>query len=274
MPTLGESPAQGSVGEPHRARTVAESFGSDPERYDRSRPRYPEEMVERIVAMSPGADVLDVGIGTGIAARQFQATGCRVLGVDVDQRMADVARAADCEVEVAPFETWDPAGRTFDAVIAGQAWHWVDPVAGAAKAAAVLRPRGRLAVFWNVFQPPPVVAHAFARVYDRVLPDVPGNPSSKPSLDAYAPLFARASSGMGAVASLGTPEEWQFQWHREYSREEWLDQVPTFGGASHMQPDRMDELLAGVSDVLDGLGGGFTMGYTTVVVTAARTGAD
>jgi hypothetical protein len=30
------------------------------------------------------------------------------------------------EVEVAAFETWDPAGRVFDAVIAGQAWHWVD----------------------------------------------------------------------------------------------------------------------------------------------------
>jgi hypothetical protein len=37
---------------------------------------------------------------------------------------------------VAKFEDWDPAGRTFDSVIAAQAWHWVDPVAGAAKAAA------------------------------------------------------------------------------------------------------------------------------------------
>jgi len=55
---------------------------------------------------------------------------------------------------VAKFEDWDPVGRTFDAVIAAQAWHWVDPVAGAAKAAAVLRPGGRLAVFWNAFDPP------------------------------------------------------------------------------------------------------------------------
>ncbi|MCW2935319.1 MAG: hypothetical protein JWM19_6281 [Actinomycetia bacterium] len=29
--------------------------------------------------------------------------------------------------------------------VAAQAWHWVDPVAGAAKAAVVLRPGGRLA---------------------------------------------------------------------------------------------------------------------------------
>nr|MDQ2727882.1 hypothetical protein [Actinomycetota bacterium] len=38
-------------------------------------------MVDRIIAASPGLGVLDVGTGTGIAARQFRASGCRVLGV-------------------------------------------------------------------------------------------------------------------------------------------------------------------------------------------------
>jgi ubiquinone/menaquinone biosynthesis C-methylase UbiE len=52
---------------------MAESFGTDAERYDRARPRYPDALVERIAAGSPGPDVLDVGCGTGIAARQFQA---------------------------------------------------------------------------------------------------------------------------------------------------------------------------------------------------------
>jgi SAM-dependent methyltransferase len=75
---------------------------------------------------APAPGVLDVGCGTGIAARQFQAAGCRVLGVDPDPRMVGLARQSGLEVEVAAFETWDPAGRVFDAVIAGQAWHWVD----------------------------------------------------------------------------------------------------------------------------------------------------
>ncbi len=105
--------------------------------------------MNRIIAASPGRAVLDVGCGTGIAARQFQAAGCQVLGIDPDERMAGLARRGGLEVEVATVETWDPAGRHFDTVIAGQAWHWVDPVAGAAKAAQALRPGGRLAVFWN-----------------------------------------------------------------------------------------------------------------------------
>src|SRR4029077_6484020 len=133
----------------HHYRAVAESFGVDAERYDRTRPPYPAALVDRIIAVSPGPDVLDVGCGTGIEARQFRAAGCRVLGVDPDARMADLARQSGVEVEVAAFEDWNPAGRAFDAVIAGQAWHWVDPVAGAVKAAQALHPGGRLAVFWN-----------------------------------------------------------------------------------------------------------------------------
>ena len=160
MPTVPSEPANPVTLESHQYRQMAESFGVDPERYDRTRPRYPGALVERIVAASPGPEFLDVGCGTGIAARQFRAAGRRVLGVEPDARMADFARRTGIEVETATFEAWDSAGRTFDAVVAGQAWHWVDPVAGAAKAARVLRPGGRLAAFWHVFEPPQDVAEA------------------------------------------------------------------------------------------------------------------
>jgi SAM-dependent methyltransferase len=145
----------------------------DPARYDRARPRYPVAMVERIVTASPGRAVLDVGCGTGIAARQFQAAGCTVLGVEPDARMAGWARRSGLEVDVSTFEDWDPAGRRFDAVVAGMTWHWVDPVAGAARAAQVLRPGGRLALFWYVFRPTSGLADTFSAVYERALPDTP-----------------------------------------------------------------------------------------------------
>ena len=257
--------------EPHRHRLVAESFGSDAERYDRARPSYPGALVSRVVAASPGADILDVGCGTGIAARQFQAAGCRVLGVDPDARMAELARQSGIEVEVAKFEAWDTGGRIFDAVIAGQAWHWVDPVAGAAKAALALRPGGRLAVFWNVFQPPPEVGEAFAAVHRQVMPDSPATIWVKPMLDVYSPMFAKAADGMREASAFGDPEQWRFDWDRLYTRVAWLEQVPTFGGASQLPPAKLEEILAGIGGAIDALGGSFTMHYTTVAVTAART---
>jgi hypothetical protein len=61
-------------------------------------------------------------------------------------------------------------------------------------------------------------------------------------------------------------------WDRPYTRDEWLDVVPTFGGYSQFPPATQQELLAGVGAAIDAAGGSFTMGYTTVVATAARTG--
>lgn len=268
MPTLPSSGAAHPGGEPHQDRGLAESFGADAGRYDRARPDYPRALVDRVVAASPGPDVLDVGVGTGIAARQFQAAGCRVLGVDVDARMADAARASGVETEVAAFETWDAAGRTFDAVVSAQAWHWVDAVAGAAGAARVLRPGGRLAVFWNVFVLAPDIREAFADVHRRVLPDAPLNPWATAPLDAYDPLSAKAADGMRQAAGFDAPEQWRLDWERDYTREQWLDQLPTHGGAGRLPPAVLAELLSGIGAVIDNFGGGFTMGYATVAVTA------
>jgi SAM-dependent methyltransferase len=253
----------------HRHRQVAESFGVDAERFDRARPGYPAALVERIVAASPGRAVLDVGCGTGIAARQFQAAGCRVLGIDPDPRMAEAARRSGVEVEVAAFEAWDPAGRAFDAVIAAQAWHWVDPVVGAAKAARVLRPGGRLAVFWNAFQPPPGLGEAFAEVYRQVMPGSP-NVWAGPVLDAYLRLCGTAVDGIAQTGAFSDPQQWRSGWVRRYTRGEWLDQVPTFGGHTQLPPATLADLLPGLGAAIDAAGGSFTMGYTTVAATAAR----
>jgi SAM-dependent methyltransferase len=260
------------VSEPHRARQLAESFGSDPERYDRTRPRYPAEVVTRILADAPGAEVLDVGIGTGVSAQPFADAGCRVLGVEVDPRMAEFARARGFTVDVGRFEDWQPGGRTFDVVIAGQAWHWVDPVVGAERAAQALRPAGRLALFWNVFEPPADLGQAFGAVYRRVLPDGPFSRGPFGGLAAYAPGLERAADGIRQVRAFEEPEQWHVPWHRDYTRDEWLEVVPTFGGHSRFPPATLDALLAGLGDAIDAAGGSFTMDFVTVVVTARLSG--
>jgi SAM-dependent methyltransferase len=255
----------------HRHRDVAESFGSDAARYDRARPDYPDAMVQAVLAASPGRFVLDVGTGTGIAARRFLAAGCQVFGVDPDDRMAAVARAAGIDVEVATFEAWQPAGKRFDVVVAGQAWHWIDPVAGAAKAGEVLRRGGRLAVFWNAFDPPAELARAFADVYERVDSGMPFNPWAKPSLDGYEQMAGRAADGMREADGFDEPERWRFDWARPYTKAEWLDQVPTTGGHSGVPAPALDALLDGIGAAVDAHGGTFTMRYATVVATARRT---
>ncbi|MBL7501622.1 methyltransferase domain-containing protein [Frankia sp. CNm7] len=257
----------------HRDRQRAESFGVDAERYDRARPSYPEALVDRILEASPGRDVLDVGCGTGIAARRFLAAGCRVLGVEIDPRMAELARRHGIDVEVGAFETWDAAGRSFDAVVAGEAWHWVEPVAGAVRAAQVLRPGGRLAVFWNMGHASPEVAEAIAAVYRRLAPDPPARNQVEPDDSEYVSDAARAADGIRRAGALGEPECWRFAWDRPYTRDEWLDELPTHSDHRRLAPTTLATLLAQVGAALDAVGGGFTMRYTTIAVTATLTTA-
>jgi SAM-dependent methyltransferase len=254
---------------------MAESFGVDARCYDRARPGYPDALVTRIVGGSPGPDVLDVGCGTGIAARQFQAAGCTVLGVEPDARMADFARSGGLRVEVATFESWQPAGRMFDAVIAAQSWHWVDPVAGTVKAARVLRPGGRLAIFGHVYEPPAEVAEPFAAAYRRAAPDSPinGQPARRP-LDLYQAAYAKLADRIRETEQFDDPEQWRFDWERSYTRDQWLDLLPTTGGLTQLRPDQLAGILDAVGDAIDSLGGRFTMRYTTLATTAARAGTS
>ncbi|HJP78383.1 MAG TPA: class I SAM-dependent methyltransferase [Pseudonocardiaceae bacterium] len=260
------------VSEPHQVRQIAESFGVDPARYDRTRPAYPEELVARIVSESPGTGLLDVGCGTGIAARQFAARGCDVLGVEPDERMAAFARRQGTDVEVGRFETWDERDRTFDTIVSGTAWHWVDPVAGPVKAARLLPGGGRLALFWHVAEQPEDIATAYADVFRRVVPDspIPAPPRGGPprtALGRYLGFLAKVEDGVRAADGLGEPEQWQFEWTRYYTRDEWLDQLPTTGALTRVTPEQLDEILAVVSE---SVGEGFTMRYTTVVIAAQR----
>ena len=127
------------------ARERSKLFDQEAERYDRCRPTYPDAVIDELLGPAPaGLDVLDVGCGTGIASRQMAQRGAKVLGVELAPRMAEIARGHGVDVELAAFEDWDAAGRTFDRVTSAQAWHWLDLPVATAKAASVLRPGGRL----------------------------------------------------------------------------------------------------------------------------------
>jgi len=67
------------------------------------------------------------------------------------------------------------------------------------------------------------------------------------------------------------PEQWRFDWEQSYTRDAWLDQMPTSGALTRLPPDKLAEVLEGTGAAIDAMGGSFTMHYATVAVTAART---
>jgi hypothetical protein len=90
--------------------------------------------------------------------------------------------------------------------------------------------------------------------------------------EAFQPLFDRMAEGIRASSGFGEPEQWRFDWERTYSKQEWLDQLPTLGGLTRLGPPALEKLLEAVGAAVDAIGGSVRTLYTTVAVTAVRTG--
>lgn len=247
-----------------RQRERAQSFGQVADDYDRFRPGYPAALVDDLLAAAP-ADVLDVGCGTGRAAALLAARGTAVLGVEVDPAMAAVARRSGVPVEVAPFESWDPRGRRFDLLTCGQAWHWLDPAVAIGKAADLLRPTGRLALFWNygTFDAP--VRAALDEVYARVTPQlaqsVVAGGGANQSESAHAALLAAS----GRFAGIRTRS---YPWEQTYSAADWVALVQTHSDHLQLPAAVRAELVSELAAAIAVLGGRLRVHYTTYAVFA------
>jgi SAM-dependent methyltransferase len=258
----------------HENRVRAESFGARADVYDRYRPSYPKEMVDALLAGSTPR-ILDVGCGTGKAARLFSERGCEVLGIEVDERMAAKARSHGIRVEVTPFETWTANGRIFDLVTAGQAWHWVDPELAPQKAADVLVANGRIAVFWNHSHPhdsdlEEALHKASARHgSDRF--DGPGIERTEEVKDWRehhdVSEHAEAIERSGRFAPC---EIRRYPWQWLVTREHWLSMWLTWSEIAVMPEAERSALISDISAVLERFDNEILFDYETQCITARK----
>lgn len=244
----------------HRNRRRAESFGAGAAEYDRHRPPYADGLFDELAALRP-VGVLDVGCGNGRAAAGLVARGLDVLGVEPDERMAEVARCRGVRVEIAPFEDWDDEGRRFDLLTCGSAWHWVDPVRGVAKAAAVLHPGGVFARFWHHHVLEDATVEQLERVYADLGVDAGGHGRGA---TPYTDDPVAADPAFGEVTTAIWREE------RTFTARGWLDLLGTFSDHATLEPDRRGALFAGLSAAIDELGGSLRATATTHLLRCRR----
>lgn len=230
-------------------RERAESFGAVAALYDRYRPDYPDQVIDDLVALAAGRPILDIGTGTGKAARRLLARGCDVLGVEIDPQMAQVAREHGLTVEVGAFETWPENGRRFGLVIAAQAWHWVDPQVGAPKVAGLLAPGATFAPLWNFYELADPERDTVSAVYERQAPELVPNhlAGHRPAERPYVEDLLAA----GAFAEVGTRT---YRWSATCSVEHWVGRIGTHSDHLALGADRLTRLQAALGAALSALG--------------------
>jgi SAM-dependent methyltransferase len=253
----------------HLNRTRAESFGSVAEAYDRFRPGYPADLIDDLVALAPGR-VLDIGSGTGKAARLLADRGLDVVGVEIDPKMAEVAASHGLAVEVGSFETWDDRGRRFDLIISAQAWHWVDPALGAPKAARLLNPGGAMALFWNYEDfADPAVQSVVDSVYAEYAPELSAIVAREASRREDQPHL----DDLAATGAFGSLRVRHYRWDAVLSVEEWVGRIGTQSNHIGLEPARRARLEEALRSALTPSGEVRLRGGTyTIWATEPRTG--
>jgi SAM-dependent methyltransferase len=225
-------------------------FGKTAHDYGKHRAGFPDEFFERLFerrVVNAGDSVLDLGTGTGTLARGFATRGCNVAGLDPSPALLDEARRLDARAGVTTARYFEGraeelafANASFDAVTAGQCWHWFDRDRAAAEAFRVLKPGGRIVVAHFDWIPlPGNVVEATERLIERHNPrwKMAGGTGMHPRW-----LADLATAGFAGI------ETFSFDVDVPYSHEGWRGRIRASAGvAASLTPDEVvafDEDLA------------------------------
>jgi SAM-dependent methyltransferase len=125
--------------------------------YVRTRPGYPIEVLELLRAeanLTAETIIADVGSGTGLSSEMFLKNGNVVIGIEPNEEMR---QAGEAYLATYPkfrsiagrAEATTLADQSVDKVVAGQAFHWFDPLRARLEFLRILRPPKTVVLLWN-----------------------------------------------------------------------------------------------------------------------------
>jgi ubiquinone/menaquinone biosynthesis C-methylase UbiE len=151
----------------------ADAFGNSAREYELGRPRWPEELIDRVAGeleLGSDATVLDLGAGTGKLTRDLVPRFGRVIAVEPDDAMRAVLEEGVPEAEslAGSAEAIPLPDDSVDAVFTAEAFHWYASDESVGEIVRVLRPRGGLVILWNLDfgDPDPPMGEDVDRVID------------------------------------------------------------------------------------------------------------
>jgi SAM-dependent methyltransferase len=235
------------------------SFDEIAAQYARARPVAPREAFDCIAAwIRPPAAVLEIGCGPGTATLCLLERGYRVHAVELGAHLAEYTRRRlsgyPCTVEVGPFEDAALEHESYDLVVAGSAFHWLDRARALAQLALALRPGGGVALFWTQAGrelPDPDFGAALDELYRTHAPGLSSNPAG---------LAQEAIDAAGAALA-ADPRFVEFEEHRfaevlEFDAPRFIDLLGTYSDHALLDSASRDRLHAALTDLVDSRLGG------------------
>lgn len=158
--------------------------------YAKYRPSYPAPAIDSILEgldNPSGLVAADIGAGTGISSRLLGQRGVRVLAIEPNTQMRQIALPHPLvEFHNGTAENTNLPNASIDLVVCFQSFHWFDPEPTLLEFRRILKPTGRLAVVWNDRD----CSDEFTQSYTRLVQIASNNHPAESRLVSVDPLLA------------------------------------------------------------------------------------
>lgn len=247
----------------------SEQFDLSSDYYDRFRPSYPRELVDKIISdacLLENSKILEIGAGSGKATELFVDRGFDMFCVEpgknlVEKGLKRFSSTNKVKYYNGRFEDWDELKDYFDLAISAQAFHWVQKPLGFEKCASSLKANGYIGLFWNLY--------------------ITYNEPIDNELDKTGMIFLqseeecenRIKSHIEEINSSGCFKEsktYRFPWSKKYSTDEYIGFMKTgnqYLSASETERQQAEDK---VRAIIDSYGGFITRHYLCVLFLAQK----
>ena len=244
--------------------------------YDEVRPGYPTQIVDAIVALADlpsRGRILEIGCGTGQITLPFAARGYSILALEPGAALAALA-VRNCrpyprvDIVQTSFEAWPLERQAFDLVLSAQAFHWIAPEYGCARAAAALKSGGALALVWHLdVSQQTAFWKATQPIYEAFFPaSAAGHPT-----DPLAEKASRYKEALGRSEAFAPLRELRHPWERTYPGPEYLKLLHTFSDHRALPEPAKAQFFRAITEAIERFGGSVYRKYETLLLLARKT---
>lgn len=235
--------------------------------YDSARPEYPRELYRDVLRYQPlnkESRVLEIGLGTGKAARPVLETGCRLTGLEPGGNLLALARRRLGEFKnltllEQTLQEYESPANTFDLVYAATAFHWLPEEYGYKRVYELLRPGGTFARFAYHAGPDRKRQELTREVYELYRKYMNGGKGE------YRPLTQGDGDRLLALPKRYGFEEAEFHLYeleKDFTPEEYMGLLRTYPDHMALEEESRRGLFEGIRQAIQRHGGVMTVFYT------------